>query len=77
VSPRVYGYATINPVYRIRPKKRKLSPEAEKFISRKIRKNIKEGRPQKQAVAIAYSQARAKGYKVPATPSRRKLRDVA
>ncbi len=32
----------------------------QQFISRKIRKNIKEGKPRKQAVAIAFSQAREK-----------------
>jgi len=41
-----------------------VSKKAQKFISRKIRKNIEEGNPPKQAVAISYSQARAKGYKV-------------
>lgn len=41
------------------------SPKAKKFISRKIKKNIEEGKPQKQSVAIAFSQARKKGFKVP------------
>jgi len=30
-----------------------------------IRKNIREGKPKEQAVAIAFSQARQAGYKVP------------
>lgn len=38
----------------------KLTPEMQTFLSRKIRKNIKEGRKPKQAVAIAFSQARKK-----------------
>lgn len=42
----------------------KLNPEARKFISRKIKKNISEGKPQKQSIAIAYSQARKKGFEV-------------
>ena len=49
------------------------SKAAQKFISAKIEKNMEEGRPQKQAVAIAYSQARAAGYKVPRSSERRKL----
>lgn len=32
----------------------------------KIKKNVDEGRPLNQSIAIAYSQARAAGYKVPA-----------
>lgn len=43
----------------------KLSPKAKKFISKKISKNIEEGRPPKQAQAIAFSQARQRGFKVP------------
>ena len=39
------------------------SAAASAYIGRKIRKNIEEGYPPKQAVAIAYSQARKKGYK--------------
>lgn len=42
-----------------------VSKKADAYIKRKIKKNIEEGRPPKQAVAIAFSQARAKGYKVP------------
>ena len=54
----------------------KLSKKAQKFISKKIRKNIEEGKSREQAVAIAYSQARAKGYKVPAVP-KSKLRKLS
>jgi hypothetical protein len=42
-----------------------MSPEARGFIARKIAKNLDEGREPRQAVAIAYNQARAEGYKVP------------
>ncbi len=38
----------------------RLTPTMRKFLASKIRKNIKEGRPPKQAVAIAFSQARKK-----------------
>ena len=38
----------------------KLSPAQQKFIRKKVSKNIKEGRPPKQAVAISFSQARKK-----------------
>jgi len=41
------------------------SPEAQDWISNKIRKLINEGKSQEQAAAIAYSMAREKGYKVP------------
>lgn len=34
------------------------------FMARTIKKLVDEGRPQKQAVAIAYNQARRHGYKV-------------
>lgn len=34
------------------------------FMSRTIKKLVEEGKPQKQAVAIAYSQAKKYGYKV-------------
>ncbi len=43
-----------------------ISPKAERFISSKIKKLIKEeGYPPEQAVAIAFSMARKRGYKVP------------
>ena len=38
----------------------KLSPAQQKFIRKKVSKNIKEGRKPKQAVAISFSQARKK-----------------
>ena len=41
-----------------------VSKKAQKYISKKIKINLKEGYPQEQAIAIAYSQARAKGYKI-------------
>jgi len=48
---------------------RKVSAEARKFVSQKIRKNIREGKPTQQAVAVAFSQARKAGFKVPKAPS--------
>lgn len=42
-----------------------LSKPARDFISKKIPKLMEEGYPQKQSIAIAYSMARKKGYKVP------------
>jgi hypothetical protein len=44
--------------------KRKLSKKAQLYISAKIKKLIEEGYPQKQAIAIAYSYARKRGFKV-------------
>lgn len=41
-----------------------MSAEAKEYISKKIEKLVGEGRPQKQAVAMAYSYAKRKGYKV-------------
>ncbi len=38
----------------------KLSPTMKRFLASKIRKNIREGKPAKQSVAIAFSQARKK-----------------
>ncbi len=38
----------------------KLSPAQKEFIRKKVKKNIREGRPPKQAVAISFSQARKK-----------------
>lgn len=49
-----------------------LSPKTKKWIGRKIRFLIKkERRSQKQAVAIAYSMARKRGFKVPTHPKHR------
>lgn len=42
---------------------------AQDFISKKIGTLVREGYPQKQAVAIAYSMARKAGYRVPARPN--------
>jgi hypothetical protein len=47
----------------------KLTNDAKDFISKKIKKLIGEGRPQKQAVAMAYSYARKEGYDVPENES--------
>lgn len=41
-----------------------MSREARAFIGRKIKKNFEEGRPLPQSIAIAFSQARKKGFKV-------------
>jgi len=49
ITPRVMKRTT--------PKLRKTERE---FIADKIRKNIREGKPRKQAIAIGFSQARAK-----------------
>lgn len=38
----------------------KLTPSMKKFLATKIRKNLREGKPPKRAVAIAFSQARKK-----------------
>ena len=57
------------------PKKyqvRNPSRKARRFISRTAKREIRAGYPQKQAVAIAYSEARRKGYKVPKKRKRRK-----
>lgn len=40
------------------------SKKAQKYISHKIKILRKEGYPERQSVAIAYSMARAKGYKL-------------
>lgn len=49
--------------------KPKLSPEASQFISTHIRRHRRKLRmPQRQAVAVAYSEARERGYKVPRKP---------
>lgn len=46
----------------------KLSPEARGFVARKIAANLSEGYDPKQAQAIAFSQARKQGYKIPPPP---------
>lgn len=45
--------------------KLKISPKARGFIQKKIRIHIREGYLPRQAVAMAYSKARAKGFKIP------------
>ena len=45
-----------------------VSEKARGFIARKIAKNIEEGKSQEQAQAIAFSQARARGYDIPPPP---------
>jgi hypothetical protein len=47
-------------------KAKKYSKKAEKVISAKMEKMKDEDKPQKQKVAIALSEAREKGLKVPA-----------
>jgi hypothetical protein len=43
----------------------KISDTCRRYIERKIKIFLKEGRPQKQAVAIAYNMARDRGCKIP------------
>jgi len=47
---------------------RKMTREAKAFLHHKIRTIIKEGKPQAQAIRIAFEMARKKGYKVPPSP---------
>lgn len=49
---------------------KKLSDEAQEFISKKIEILRKEGKDADQASAIAYSMARQKGFDVPAPPKK-------
>lgn len=42
-----------------------MTPKAREFISKKIRIHAREGFPIKQAIAMAYSKARAKGFRMP------------
>lgn len=48
---------------------RKYSPAARAYIARIIRREIKAGVPFNQAVAMAHSEARRRGYKVPPRPN--------
>lgn len=41
-----------------------VSKEAQAFLSMKIRKNIQEGRPMGQAIAIGLSQTKKRGFKI-------------
>jgi hypothetical protein len=45
-----------------------VTAKARGYIARKIARNIDEGKSAKEAQAIAFSQARAKGYKIPEPP---------
>ncbi len=45
-----------------------VSPKARRFIAHKIAKNLEEGKSPQQAKAIAFAQARKKGYDVPPPP---------
>jgi hypothetical protein len=42
-----------------------MSEEARKFHQKKLKILMKEGYPLKQALAVSYSMARKKGYKIP------------
>ena len=42
-----------------------MSKKASAFIAREARKQYKHGKAIKKAIAIAYSKARKKGYKIP------------
>lgn len=53
-------------------KKSKYSKKAQKAISDKMSKMKGEDRPQKQKVAIAISEAKRKGLKVPKAKSKKK-----
>lgn len=44
----------------------KISDRCRQYIKRKIKLLLKEGRPQKQAVAAAYNMARDRGCEIPA-----------
>lgn len=53
-----------------------MSKKADKYISKKISKLRKEGKPQDQAVAIAYSMARKKFTDLPMPPAPKKKRKL-
>jgi len=48
-----------------------MSKRAAAFIAREAKKQYKHGKKIKQAVAIAYSKARKKGFKIPVKRNRR------
>lgn len=50
----------------------KFSKIAEKVIAEKMHKMKDENRPEAQKIAIALSEARAKGLKVPPAPKKKK-----
>jgi hypothetical protein len=45
--------------------KLKITPKARGFIQKKIQIHLREGYLPRQAVAMAYAKARAKGFKIP------------
>jgi len=49
-------------------RRRKMTKKAGAFLHHKIRTIVKEGKPQSQAVRIAFEMARKAGYKVPPPP---------
>lgn len=51
---------------RARRRRSRMSPAARRFVSSDIRRLRRRGYGRKQAVAVAYAQARRKGYRVPA-----------
>lgn len=51
-----------------------VTKKAKVFVSRQISKERRAGKPRAQAVAIAFSKARARGFKVPtAEMARRRM----
>jgi hypothetical protein len=54
----------------------KMTPEAQEFISKKIKVLMDEGYPQEQAIAIAYSMARERGFDVPEAPKKTASVDI-
>lgn len=55
---------------------RRISKKARDFISRKIRKLIREGVPPNVAVGRAFSDARKRGFKVPTADQARMRREM-
>jgi len=45
-----------------------LSKKAERFIKKHIKRHRRMGMGEKQAIAVAYHEARDKGFKVPSKP---------
>lgn len=59
------GHIAVDKVMKRQLQKTRSKEQCDKLLKDKIRKNIKEGKPRKQAVAIAFSQVRKKGCKFP------------
>jgi len=57
VKSQLKPFITNNPTRRRKPR---LSLKQREFIAKEIRRGIKEGRPQQQSIAIAFSKARKK-----------------